>query len=46
MQNKRRDLFFNIIIYNFTNVPSATQKGNVSQVSCSQSLHNTPIKTN
>ena len=45
MQNKRQDLFF-IIIYNFTNVPSVTQKGNVSQVSCSQSLHNTPIKTN
>lgn len=43
--DKRQDFFFIIIIYNFTNVPSITQKGNVSQASLSQSLHNTPIKT-
>lgn len=46
MQNKRQDFFFITIIYNFANVPSITQKSNESQVSCSQSLHNTPIKTN
>lgn len=46
MQNKRQDLVIIIIIYNFTNTPSVTQKGNASQVSCSQSLQNTPIKTN
>lgn len=45
MQNKSWDLFFIIIIYSFTNVPSVAPKGNVSQVSRSHSLHNAPIKT-